>query len=80
MLFAEFRFVAAWPLAHTMLGLANVLLATAGTVEAVNDASALAVEGGVYRVHSMVVMRGDMRELSENRANEASMVTACTVL
>ena len=46
-----------------MLGLANVLLATVGTVEAVYDASALAVEGGVYGVHGMVVMRSDMRKL-----------------
>ena len=40
-----------------MLGLANVLLAT---VEAVYDANALAVEGGVCGVHGMAVMRSDI--------------------
>ena len=44
---------------HIMLGLANVLLANVGTVEAVYDASALAVKGGVYGVHGMVMLRSD---------------------
>ena len=80
MLPTKFGLVATEALAHTVFGLPDVLLTTVGAVKAINYACALAVEGGVYAVDCVVMTGDDVRELSEDWANEASGVGACGVL
>ena len=64
MLPVKLGLVATKALAHVMFGLPNILLPTMGAVEAINDACALTVEGGVYGVDCVVMAGGDVRELS----------------